>query len=237
MRDVTQRVIQDATALADGGFDAVLVENYGDAPFFPDSVPAVTIAAMATLASQVRTSVAVPVGINVLRNDTPSAIAIAAVADLAFVRSNVHTGMMVTDQGPLVGRAHKSLRLRDSLGHPVAIFADVMVKHATPPPGLTLEQAASDCWERGRPEALIVTGAGTGSGVEVADIGRVRSAAPGAPIYLGSGLTPDTVGLLGQVDGAFVGSFLKRDGVAGGPVDPDRVRSFMDATRRLDQTR
>ena len=43
--DVIARACEDARALADGGVDLVVVENFGDAPFYPGRVPAETVAA------------------------------------------------------------------------------------------------------------------------------------------------------------------------------------------------
>src|SRR5262245_996035 len=61
---------RDASLLAEAGFDAVLVENFGDAPFVPDRVPPVTVAAMTACALAVRAAIGkVGLGINVLRND------------------------------------------------------------------------------------------------------------------------------------------------------------------------
>jgi len=49
---IVERAVEDAILLEAAGFDAVLVENYGDAPFFADRVPPVTVASMARAASR-----------------------------------------------------------------------------------------------------------------------------------------------------------------------------------------
>ena len=49
-------------------------------------------------------------GINVLRNDAESALAIAAVVSASCIRVNVHTGARVTDQGVIEGEAAATLR-------------------------------------------------------------------------------------------------------------------------------
>ena len=43
---VVEAAVADATALSAAGFPALLVENFGDAPFFADTVPPETVAAM-----------------------------------------------------------------------------------------------------------------------------------------------------------------------------------------------
>ena len=57
-------------------------------------------------------AVPLPVGVNVLRNDAAAALAVARVVGARFIRVNVHTGAMWSDQGLLQGRAHETLRRR-----------------------------------------------------------------------------------------------------------------------------
>src|SRR5689334_11600945 len=48
---VLARAVEDARALVEGGCDAILVENFGDAPFHPRAVPPETVASLALAAS------------------------------------------------------------------------------------------------------------------------------------------------------------------------------------------
>lgn len=229
---VLERALADACILRDAGFDGLVVENYCDVPFYPESVPPETVAAMAVCVREVVNAVTIPVGVNLLRNDGPGAVAIAAVTGARFVRINVHTGMMATDQGFLSGRAYETTRLRQRLGADVAIFADVWVKHATPFPGAELEQAAEDVFYRGLADALIVTGSGTGKTTDLARVELVKRAVPQAPVFIGSGLAPECAAhALAVADGAIVGSSICRDGTAGAGIDPVRARALMTAVR------
>ena len=124
---VVRAAVTDARTLSSAGFDAVLIENFGDAPFFADNVPAATVAAITRAATEVSASIDLPIGINVLRNDAIAAISIAAAVNAAFVRINVLTGEMTTDQGPIIGKAAEVARLRTSLGADIEVAADVMV--------------------------------------------------------------------------------------------------------------
>ena len=54
-------------------------------------------------------------GINVLRNDAQAAMGIAAASGASFVRVNVLSGAMLTDQGLIEGQAAELLRLRRQL--------------------------------------------------------------------------------------------------------------------------
>ena len=234
MEEVLARASGDAAVLADGGLDGILVENYGDSPFFPDRVPPETVAALAVAVREIVRCTSLPVGVNVLRNDAHAALAVAAGAGARFVRVNVHTGSMFTDQGLIQGQAHRTLRQRRSLGLSLPILADIMVKHATPPPGLTLEAAARDSWFRGLGAGLILTGTETGRPVELETIQQLREALPTeAKLWVGSGATPETAsGLSRAADGIIVGSSLQKGGLAGGGIDPSRVRTFMEALGR-----
>lgn len=234
MEEVLARACEEATVLADEGLDGVLVENLGDTPFFPHRVPPETVAAMAVATREVVRCVEIPVGVNVLRNDAPAALAVAVAAGARFIRVNVHTGSMFTDQGLLQGRSHRTLRQRRAIGVPLPILADLMVKHATPPPGLTLESAARDSWYRGMADGLILTGKETGEPVDPREISEVRGALPAdAKVWVGSGATPENAPSLARIaSGIIVGSALKEGGSAEGRVDVARVRSFMAALGR-----
>src|SRR5437764_8017935 len=109
LEEVLRRAVEDARALAEGGVDGVMVENFGDTPFYPEQVPPETVAAMTRAARAVVEAVGVPVGVNVLRNDAAAALGIAVAVGARFIRVNVHTGAMWTDQGLLQGRAHETI--------------------------------------------------------------------------------------------------------------------------------
>lgn len=230
---VLERATADARGLIGGGVDAILVENYGDTPFHADRVEPVTVAVMTrAVRVVVEAAAGVPVGVNVLRNDVSAALAIAAATGARFVRANVHTGGMYTDQGWVEGKAAETVRLRERLAPAVAILADVLVKHATPPAGLELTDAARDAWHRGLADGLIATGGATGSPTDLERVRVLRAAVPEAPVLIGSGVTPGTVrSALDTAHGVIVGSALEADGVAGRPVDEDRVRRLVEAAR------
>lgn len=232
LKPCLEAAASDARLLAEAGFDAVIVENFGDYPFYADNVPAVTVAAMTRAVSSVADAVELPVGVNVLRNDALAALSIAAATGAAFIRVNVLTGAMTTDQGLISGRAAEVMRLRSALKVDVEVFADVMVKHAAPPPGLTIEQATADTVERAMADAVIVSGAATGDEPALEQVRRVAGAAGATPVLLGSGVTEANVaGLLAVADGAIVGTALKVDGITTNPVDPRRAAAFVRAAR------
>ena len=224
--------VNDARAYERGGAHAVFVENFGDVPFTKGCVAPETIAAMAAAGRAIREAIKLPIGFNVLRNDARAALALCAVCGGAFVRINVHTGAMLTDQGLIEGNAYETLRYRQRVCPRAQIFADVHVKHAVPLGNWTIEDAARDTVERGLADALIVSGAGTGLATDLADVERVRRTAPAAKILLGSGVTLANVHeFLPLADGFIVGSSLKLAGKLSNPVDPKRVAALARALK------
>ena len=221
----------DAAALIDNGLDGIIVENFGDAPFFPENVESHTVAAMAIIINELRDRhPKIPIGVNVLRNDANSALAIAAVTNADFIRINVHTGAMLTDQGVIQGKAHETLRYRSVLRSDVKIFADVAVKHAVPLGEINLASIAQDTYYRGLADALIVTGTGTGKSAKLKQLKIVKDAVPQAKAFVGSGVTTGNLAeALQYADGVIVGTSIKRDGMTTNEVDPIRVRTLIRA--------
>ena len=237
MDPILAAVEHDVTVLHSAGVDGIMVENFGDLPFLPGPVSPETVSALTRAMEVARGFTDRPLGVNVLRNDARSALGVAAAIGAAFIRVNVHTGTMHTDQGPLIGRAWETLRARAALATSCGIWADVHVKHATPVPGETLEDAARDTWERGRADGLIVSGSGTGLRTDPERIRRVQRAVPQAPVWVGSGVTPETAASLPDgIAGAIVGSWMQRDGRAGGRVDPERAKRMAEELGRLRST-
>lgn len=230
---VVRRVLDDAAALAEGGVDGLMLENFGDAPFFPDRVPAVAVAALTALAVEVRRQSALPLGLNVLRNDGRAALAIATVAGAQFIRVNVLCGARVADQGLVQGIAHDLLRDRQTLGaHHIRILADVDVKHSAALALRPLADETRDLCERGGADAVIVSGAATGAPVNLDDLRQVQAAAGDCPVFVGSGAAVAALPtLLPHCRGFIVGAAFKRDSRLEAPVDRQRVSAFVAAVR------
>jgi len=226
--EVIDSALADARAIAEAGCDGFAIENFGDRPFAKEQVGAETVAAMTRAICEICRAVDIPFGINVLRNDAASALAIAAATDASFIRVNVHTGAMLTDQGIIEGRAAETLRLRARLAPDVAIFADHLVKHAVPLGALDPVQSAKDLRLRGLADAIIVTGAETGSAPEAERL-RILRAAIDAPLIIGSGVTAGNAASFDAADAAIVGTAIKRGGDVDQPVDVKRAAAIVRA--------
>lgn len=232
LAEVIARAEQEATALAAGGVDGIIIENFFDAPFSKDCVDPAVVSAMTLIVDRLQGMVSIPIGINVLRNDAKSAMAIASCTTAQFIRVNVLTGVMATDQGIIEGKAYELLRYRQQLGADVGILADVLVKHARPLGTPNLTTAVEDTIHRGLADAVILSGWSTGSPPTLEDLELASAAAGDTPVFIGSGANWQNISQLMQAaDGAIVSSSLKRQGKITATIDPIRVSQFVEAAR------
>ncbi|HEV2296632.1 MAG TPA: BtpA/SgcQ family protein [Tepidisphaeraceae bacterium] len=225
---IRDAAVRDAEALAAGGVHGIMVENFGDVPFYPGRVPVAVVAHMTAIVAEIRRRVELPLGINVLRNDGQSALAVAHAAGASFIRINVLCGARVTDQGIVQGIAHELLRERVHLGAAdVKIFADVDVKHSAPLAPRPLADEVTDTIARGLADAVIVSGAGTGKPTDPQHVRAVKAAAGHVPVLVGSGISGSTVQEFDAADGFIAGTSFKRDADVAAPVDVARVKEFL----------
>jgi uncharacterized protein len=227
--------VAEAGRYRDGGVNGLIVENHGDIPFAkPDRLGPETAATMAVMTDAVRRAAGLPVGVNVLANGAVQAIAVAKAAGAAFVRVNQWSNAYVANEGFMEGPAGEAARYRAWLhGRSIRIFADVHVKH-----GAHAITADREIGELARDneffdaDVAIATGQRTGDAATMDEL-RTIAAGTSLPVVVGSGVAPDNVGdILSVADGVIVASWLKQDGVWWNPVDPERLRVFMQHVER-----
>jgi len=233
MEEIFARAIDDAAAYASGGADGVIIENFGDFPFVPGRNEPQVAAAMTAILARLRAKwPRMPFGVNVLRNDAVSALAVAQSGGAQFIRVNIHTGATLTDQGIIEGRADETLRFRHKIGADnVMVFADIDVKHGAQLMPRDLRLVAKECAERGMADVLILTGGETGDPPDLAQARHVKGAV-NCPILAGSGVNADNVWeILPVFDGMIVGTSLKRERKTENPVDIAKVKELARAIR------
>jgi membrane complex biogenesis BtpA family protein len=233
MGPIYEQALAECELYQSHGVDGLIIENFGDRPFYPDNVPSETIAAMTAIGREIILQTKMPVGINTLRNDATAALSIATAIEAQFIRVNVHMHAVVSDQGIITGKAFETLRLKKLLQSKVQIFADVHVKHAAPLGDISLEQATEDLCERGMVDAIIVSGAATGKQTSLDEIKTVSTFGH-VPVLVGSGMTFENLPLiLPHADGFIIGSYFKKEGLAMNDLDPARLSTFMGAVKKL----
>jgi membrane complex biogenesis BtpA family protein len=235
MKAILDHAQRDAEALLAGGVNGLIVENMWDLPYYAGAdVPLEATTAQAVATRKIVEMAGVPVGVNVIHNGWQAELAIAASAEVDFVRICILTGARLWDTGTLDhGCAADLLRRRQALGlEHVKLFADVDKKHSVPFPGLDLETHIE--WtEFYRADALIVSGRMTGAAPSLEKVRRAKQAAT-RPILMGSGTTVDNIAdFLQYADGAIVGTSVKVGGMGENPVDEQLVRRYMDVVRKV----
>ncbi len=222
--------VKEAVKLEKGGINGVMVENFGDKPFRKYVGPE-TVATMSVICKEITGEVNVPVGVNVLRNDSKAALAIAKAADCKFIRANVQTGVYVTDQGLIEGKAFETHMFRKIIGaENVLILADVLTKQGSPLSKRGIGDEAYDLVDRGLADAVIVTGARTGLPPNLELVKNVKEALREGVVLIGSGLnSKNCKKFLEIADGAIVGTSLKKRG----EIDAEKVKDLMRKVKGL----
>ncbi|WP_116133946.1 BtpA/SgcQ family protein [Tropicimonas sp. IMCC34043] len=226
--------MRDAEHLVAGGLHGLLVENHGDIPFSkPEDIGPETAAFLSVVTDRLRSGFGVPLGINVLANAPLPAFATAMAGGAAFIRVNQWANAYVANEGFMEGRAAEALRYRSALrADHIRVFADAHVKHGSHAivadrsiPELARDLAFFDA------DCIIATGQRTGNSATMEEIEEV-GAATHLPLLVGSGVSEDNVlDILARTSGAIVASSLKEGGVWWNPVEPARVRRFMERVR------
>lgn len=228
---IYERARADALALAEAGVDALIVENFNDEPFMVGEPAAVDVAVMAAITHEIRNQVSIPVGVNVQFNAWQAEMSIAYACRAAFVRVEVFVDRVISAMGVVEPCAAQITRCRTALGaRGVQLWADIQTKYTTNITPQPLTASAKDAQAAGA-DALIVTGAATGSATPLDAVAEVK-AHTRIPVVVGSGANRETItDVLRIADGAIVGSSLKEDGNVLKPVSRERSAAFMRAAR------
>ncbi len=225
----------EARALAEAGFDAMLIENMHDAPYVMAPHDPVIVSAMTAAALAVRAAVPeLPLGVQVLARGEREALAVALASGASFIRCENFVFSHVADEGLMVeAAAGPLLRYRRSIGaEDIAIYADIQKKHASHAitGDLPIDEHARGAEFSGA-DGVIVTGQSTGRPASVSDLELVRGATK-LPLLVGSGVDAESVGeLLRIADGVIVGSSIKLGGEWANSIDPKRAAALVKSAR------
>lgn len=227
------RAEQDAGVLIQAGVDALIIENFGDEPYFIGEPTPAQFAVMARAVTQIRQMTDMPIGINVQFNAWQAEIAIAYACQAQFVRVEVFVDTVISAQGQVLPCSAQIMRYRRALGATdVQIWADIQTKYTQNLLQQPITQSARDAVNAGA-DVIIITGAATGQETPLSVVQEVKNVCS-IPVLVGSGTTQKTLpDMLALADGAIVGSALKEDGLASNPVSLSRTQLFMDTVRSL----
>lgn len=232
MEKIVRSVGADLAALQEGGIDAVMFGNEGDRPYLT-SVGPETVAAMAYAIGKVKDDIDVPFGVDVLW-DPAAAIALAAATGARFVRE-IFTGVYASDMGLWNPQAGEALRYRRELGaDDVKLLFNINAEFAAPLDTRSLSQIAKSVVFSSLADVVCVSGPMTGEEADLQHVQAVKDSIDPTPVFANTGVRLHNVpDVLAVADGAVVGTSLKREGVTWNPVDPERVKRFMETVREV----
>ena len=249
INDYVDYAVKEARALEELGYTGVIIENFGDAPFYKRVRDPLTLATIAIIVREVVKSCGIKVGVNILRNSGREAYAVAVASGAKFIRVNALVETVATDSGVVEAEAPRLRSIR--LNYPwVKIYADILVKHGSSlrfshslieslsmfskgSPEDYYRELVEEYVERGKADALIVTGIKTGEEPPLKIVELTKRHSP-IPVLIGSGVTIENVEKFLRIsDGVIIGSYIKVSGKAGNPLDFERAKRFIEKVKEV----
>jgi len=231
MDGILDYVARDLENLQASGIDCIMFGNEGDRPYLLSASPE-SLAAMAAAIGALKGALRVPFGVNYLW-DPVATVALGVATGAAFARE-IFTGVYDSDMGLWQPNAAGAVRLRHALGRDdMKLLFNVNAEFASPVGSRPIEARAKSAVFSSLADVILVSGPMTGQPVDGSDLRRVKEAVGDTPVFANTGVNKDNVAdILSVADGVIIGTHLKVDGDTWKPVDPERVKRFMEAVER-----
>lgn len=235
--DLVAHVVGEAESYRAAGFTALMIENMHDRPYLRGRVGPETVAVMAAVGREVRKSVPLPLGVQVLAAANREALAVALACGASFVRVEGYVFAHVADEGLIESDAGDLLRYRAAIGaEHIRVFADIKKKHSSHALTADIDVAEmARAAEFALADGVIITGTSTGQPTSPNEV-REAAAAVAIPVLVGSGIKADNIDRYPTAHGFIVGSAVKRGGDWRQPIDADQAGLLADAFHALPQT-
>jgi membrane complex biogenesis BtpA family protein len=231
--EIVSAALRDALLLAEGGVDAIMIENMHDRPYLNRTSGPEIVSAMTAVAVELRRKIALPLGIQILAGANKAAMAVALAAGFNFIRAEGFVFGHLADEGWMNSDAGELLRYRKQIGaEHIKIFTDIKKKHASH--AVSADVSIADTAKAAEfflSDGLIVTGSATGEKASVEEVKAVKNTVK-IPVIIGSGIDAgNTHEYWDMADAFIIGSSLKIDGNWENPVDLNRVRELVRAVK------
>lgn len=222
---------RDLEVLQAAGVDAVLFCNEADIPYQLAVGPEIP-AAMAAVIGELRPSIRVPFGVNILW-DAKASLAVARATGASFIRE-VLTGVYESDLGLIAPALGDLAAYRDAIGAgDIALFGNITPEFSRSVGTRSVSERAKSASFLGL-DAILISGPEAGVAFAMTDLSEAKSAVPQTPVLANTGVRAEHLAdILAVADGVIVGTSLKVDGITWNPVDPARARQFMDIARQV----
>jgi membrane complex biogenesis BtpA family protein len=222
---------RDLEVLQDAGVDGVLFCNEADIPYQLSVGPEIP-AAMAAVIGELRPSIRVPFGVNILW-DAQASLALARATGASFIRE-VLTGVYESDLGLIAPALGELAGYQAAIGAAdVALFDNITPEFSSSIGSRTVAERARSATFLGV-DAILVSGPQAGVPMNISDLRSAKQAAPEIPVFANTGVQADRLAeILPVADGVIVGTSLKVDGITWNPVDPARARRFTETAAKV----
>ena len=223
---------KDLRGLQEGGVDAVMFSNEFSLPYLT-SVKPQTTAAMARIIGELLHEIKVPFGVNVLW-DPYASIDLAAATGALFIRE-IMSGVYASDFGLWNTNAGAVARHRAEVSRKdLKLFFNIVPEAAKYLGDRDIAEIAKTTVFNHRPDALCVSGLTAGAETDSQVLLRVKSAVGDTAVFCNTGCRVENIERqLAHSDGAIVGTTFKVEGKFENPVDPKRVKAFMDKVKSI----
>jgi membrane complex biogenesis BtpA family protein len=232
VQKLIDEVAKDVRFLQDNGVHAIMFGNENDRPY-RFKAPVEAVAAMTSIIVALKPELTVPFGVNFLWDPTAS-VAIAAATGASFARE-IFTGLFASDMGLWQPNAADALKLRAELGRPdLKLLFNINAEFADSLDRRPIDLRAKSAVFSSLADAILVSGPITGQPAEMSDLQRVAAAVRDVPVLANTGVNLNNVTeVMAIAAGVVIGTHFKVNGVTWNPVDPARVRRFMDKVEKL----
>jgi membrane complex biogenesis BtpA family protein len=220
---------RDLAALQDAGVDGLLFCNEADLPYQLAVGPEIP-AAMAAVIGELRSSVRLPFGVNILW-DARASLALARATGAAFIRE-VLTGVYESDLGMIAPAIGDLAAYRDAIGAgDVALFDNIAPEFASAIGSRGIADRARGAAFLGA-DAILISGPAAGVPFAMSDLAAAKEAVPDTTVVANTGVRAESIAdIFAVADAVIVGTSLKVDGITWNAVDPARAKRLMDAAR------
>jgi predicted TIM-barrel enzyme len=112
LEEIIGRAVSEAWLLEQLGYDAVMIENYGDHLYRKRVLDPLAISFMSIVVRSIVKTALIEVGVNMLRNSAREAYSIAVASGARFIRVNSLVETIVSDSGIIEPEAPRLSSIR-----------------------------------------------------------------------------------------------------------------------------
>lgn len=229
---ILEKMCKDINALLKGGVDGILFCNEDDRPYsLRGNIEG--ICTMTRVITELKPR-EIPFGVDYLW-DAKAALAIAKATGAHFIRE-VITGVYESDMGILAPDPAEIFRYRKMIdAGNIKIFGNITPEFASPLGNRSVTQRVKSALVSSLLDAILISGPMAGAEPDLSLVIEAKEAVgKDVPVILNTGAKVDNISkFLKVADGVIVGSSLKKNGYTWNPVDPERVKYFMEVVRKV----